>query len=566
MSRNRQVWPREQVAHLWANASHDSARDPSGNMYFNGPALYSYGSHYVIGYRYATPDGGAFFVMNDSTNSATTNKMRWIARRAIYGRAVYLAGLDGNAFSGRDWRARMMRDALAQAGREYDAAADRPRDSAARRGHVADAIARIEAADAIARAVLADKSSAAEDKRAARATLRTLETVAGCAADTRDGWAARAGALVRDEKRAEMLRHARIATERAADACDSLDGRRSWQRREQAATDAANAAATVRGLAKRYGFRAPRLPDVAAIAADIAPHARAERVAQLQRDARESLKNAESCYRMATAEPGDPWHASSARRYAEQVADAAGTARSIARGAEDGAARALFVSGAEPVPAWITERAAVIRRRMVRRSILAGCGRDLESLAAAFVSAESYAEAGHARDAAREYGRAVRMFDAVTAAIADAPRHPAAVALAGMADKRDAAAAYVATLAERVAAENAAAIAAWRDGASRPPAVAYQLPPMLRLSSDGRSIETSHGAIVPVSIAPRLWRLIESARGGDAAAVSAAFRGLHVGPFTLSEIRADGSAVIGCHDIPHAEMAALAARLNLAAH
>ena len=49
----------------------------------------------------------------------------------------------------------------------------------------------------------------------------------------------------------------------------------------------------------------------------------------------------------------------------------------------------------------------------------------------------------------------------------------------------------------------------------------------------------------------------------DAAKVSAAFRGLHVGPFTLAEIRADGSAVIGCHDIPHAEMAALAARLNL---
>lgn len=59
MSRNRQVWPREQVAHLWANASQDSARDPSGNMFFNGPALYSYGSHYVIGYRYATADGDA---------------------------------------------------------------------------------------------------------------------------------------------------------------------------------------------------------------------------------------------------------------------------------------------------------------------------------------------------------------------------------------------------------------------------------------------------------------------------------------------------------------------------
>src|SRR5690606_35857249 len=87
---------------------------------------------------------------------------------------------------------------------------------------------------------------------------------------------------------------------------------------------------------------------------------------------------------------------------------------------------------------------------------------------------------------------------------------------------------------------------------------------MLRLSDDGRTIETSHGAMVPVSAAPRLWRLIERVRGGDADA-GRAFAGLHVGPFTLSEIRADGSAVIGCHDIPHGEMAALAARLNLEA-
>ena len=88
---------------------------------------------------------------------------------------------------------------------------------------------------------------------------------------------------------------------------------------------------------------------------------------------------------------------------------------------------------------------------------------------------------------------------------------------------------------------------------------------MLRLSEDGRTIETSHGAVVPASIAPRLWRLIEQARGGDADKVSAAFRGLHVGSFTLEQIRADGSAVIGCHDIPHDEMRQLAERLNLAA-
>lgn len=177
-------------------------------------------------------------------------------------------------------------------------------------------------------------------------------------------------------------------------------------------------------------------------------------------------------------------------------------------------------------------------------------------------SADSYAAAGHARDAASEYGRAARIVDAVAAALVGLPRHPAASRLASMMVERNRAAAYVATLAERIAAEDAERIAAWRAGGPRNFA-GYDMPPMLRLSADGRNIETSHGAVVPVSAAPRLWRLIEQARSGDAAAVSASFRGLHVGPFTLSKIRADGSAVIGCHDIPHAEMAAMAERLNL---
>lgn len=554
MTRNRQVWPREQVAHLWANASQDSARDPSGNMYFSGPALYSYGSHYVIGYRYATPDGSAFFILNADSSSPTTNKMRGIASHAIarFYTRVHVGGLRGGTFSGRGWRGRLLRDALAQAGRLYAEAGNVSRVSLKRDAIVSEAGQRILAAQTLADAIMADKASATDDKRAARAALATLAKVAAVAwphggdnKAERAACDALASLLVRDEQRA-------IFAGLVAGAIQSADhatvAERRWTRRADDIRDAAEKLARARDLAKRYGFRLPRLPDVDAIAAFIKPHADAERLAVVRRDARAALESAEQSARYARTEGGASWHASSVAHYAEQVRDAANSARGY---------------GGD-VPAWMIERADNLKRRTVRAGILESAGRDLDKVPGAMQSADSYAAAGHARDAAREYGRAARIVDAVAVALADTPRHPVAPRLAAMTAERDRAAAYVATLAERIAAEDAERIAAWRDGRDNRPAFrAYDMPPMLRLSADGRSVETSHGAVVPVTIAPRLWRLIEQARGGDAAKVSAAFRGLHVGPFTLAEIRADGSAVIGCHDIPHAEMAALAARLNL---
>ncbi len=555
MSRNRQVWPREQVAHLWANASQDSARDPSGNMYFTGPALYSYGSRYVIGYRYATPDGSAFFILNADTNSPTTNKMRGIARHAIarfYNR-VYVGGLDGNAFSGRDWRARMMREALAQAGRLYAQAGNVSRPSKKRDGMVSEACDRIAAGFTLADAVMADKASGADDKRAARATLRTLAAVAaiewphgGDNKAERAACDALASLLVRDEQRAKL---ARIVADvvNAADNATGADGfNRSAVRRYDAAINGLAAANGARELAKTYRFRLPRLPDMAAIVASVKPAADAERLAEALHDAREALERAESAARLVRDNPG--WHASSVTRYASQAIKAATQAREYG-----GAA-----------PEWMTDRAGSLFRRARRAESFATLDGTPDRIASTLANAERCTDAVNAGE---HYRRAMRDFDIAAATLATVPRHPAAARLESLRPQRDAAAHFVATLAERLAAENAERIAAWRDGVdTRPTFRAHAFPPMLRLSTDGRTIETSHGAIVPATIAPRLWKLIESARGGDAAKVSAAFRGLHVGPFTLSEIRADGSAVIGCHDIPHAELAALAARLNLAAH
>ena len=83
MSRQRQVFPRDTVAHLWTNASQDSARDSSGNFYYSGPMLYSYGSHHVIAYRMENADGSVSYLWNANTHSITTNRHHAVAWHAV---------------------------------------------------------------------------------------------------------------------------------------------------------------------------------------------------------------------------------------------------------------------------------------------------------------------------------------------------------------------------------------------------------------------------------------------------------------------------------------------------
>lgn len=86
MSRTRQVFPRDTVAHMWAHRAQDSARDSSGNFFFNGPTLYSYGSHFAIAHILSEecgPDLAGRVLWNDATYSNTTSKMQSIAWRAL---------------------------------------------------------------------------------------------------------------------------------------------------------------------------------------------------------------------------------------------------------------------------------------------------------------------------------------------------------------------------------------------------------------------------------------------------------------------------------------------------
>lgn len=45
----RHVYPTDRIAHLWAHQTQESARNPQGNLYFEGKVLYSYRNSYPIG-------------------------------------------------------------------------------------------------------------------------------------------------------------------------------------------------------------------------------------------------------------------------------------------------------------------------------------------------------------------------------------------------------------------------------------------------------------------------------------------------------------------------------------
>jgi hypothetical protein len=104
-------------------------------------------------------------------------------------------------------------------------------------------------------------------------------------------------------------------------------------------------------------------------------------------------------------------------------------------------------------------------------------------------------------------------------------------------------------------------IAEWRAGTRA--VLAHTAHPVLRLVGD--VVETSWGARVPVSAARDLWSSIAMVRGDEQRSVSLSSllrgRGYRVGNYPFNELRADGSLVIGCHDIPASEVDTIAGLL-----
>lgn len=83
MARTREVYPTNEIAHLWAHKTQSAARNPGKNFYFEGDTIYSYGSHFPIARHVVNAKGVPAIVFTQRSYSVTTAKHINLVRRAI---------------------------------------------------------------------------------------------------------------------------------------------------------------------------------------------------------------------------------------------------------------------------------------------------------------------------------------------------------------------------------------------------------------------------------------------------------------------------------------------------
>lgn len=75
----------------------------------------------------------------------------------------------------------------------------------------------------------------------------------------------------------------------------------------------------------------------------------------------------------------------------------------------------------------------------------------------------------------------------------------------------------------------------------------------------GDIVQTTQGASIPLADAIKLWPLIQRCKAGDKCFTP----GQPLGGYKLTKIRANGSIVVGCHDVPYSELERIAIQLEL---
>lgn len=85
----RTVFDNGMTAHVWAQGRQSEGRSHNGNLFFDGRCLFSYGRHYVAGFRF--DDGRA--LLNATRYSISTSRHVSEARHATRGRSEYLENL-----------------------------------------------------------------------------------------------------------------------------------------------------------------------------------------------------------------------------------------------------------------------------------------------------------------------------------------------------------------------------------------------------------------------------------------------------------------------------------------
>ena len=69
----RHVFTNAEIPHLWAHQAQEEARNSNGTLYFNGPTIYSYGSHFPIASHVLNERGEAAVLFTIARYSVTTS-------------------------------------------------------------------------------------------------------------------------------------------------------------------------------------------------------------------------------------------------------------------------------------------------------------------------------------------------------------------------------------------------------------------------------------------------------------------------------------------------------------
>ncbi len=79
----RHVYPNHEIPHLWAHQSQDDARNSTGSLYFEGPTIYSYGSHFPIARHLTNERGERAVLFTTAHYSVTTSGHCSAVARAV---------------------------------------------------------------------------------------------------------------------------------------------------------------------------------------------------------------------------------------------------------------------------------------------------------------------------------------------------------------------------------------------------------------------------------------------------------------------------------------------------
>src|SRR5437868_1317507 len=79
----REVFKGHEIAHLWAHRTQSRARVSTGNFYFEGATIYSYGSHFPIARFIDLPNGKTVVLFRNTSRSVTTSSHQSAVRSAL---------------------------------------------------------------------------------------------------------------------------------------------------------------------------------------------------------------------------------------------------------------------------------------------------------------------------------------------------------------------------------------------------------------------------------------------------------------------------------------------------